>query len=214
MKDLGSIIKRFRYAKDLTLSELCELMPEEVAPSYLSRIERNEMQPTFPRLIVLADLLGFSLDDLATELKGGAPAIPGKRECRNVPVISWVQAGGWTESSMTDPMADCDWIPGPSKCSSDAFALVVKGDSMTNPYGISFPDGSHIIVDPAAEPHNKSFVVAQLEGSDDATFKQLILDAPNTYLKPLNPQYPVLTVDREMRIIGTVVDTSLMNFLL
>jgi SOS-response transcriptional repressor LexA len=42
--------------------------------------------------------------------------------------------------------------------------------------------------------------------SNEATFKQLVHDAGELYLKPLNPAFPMKAVDDSWEIVGTVVD--------
>ena len=42
------------------------------------------------------------------------------------------------------------------------------------------------------------------DDTNQATFKQLVIDGPRRYLKPLNPRYPVIPIEREARICGVV----------
>lgn len=126
---------------------------------------------------------------------------------RNVPLISWVQAGIWTESINNYHNGDAeDWIPTTALVSSTAFALRVKGDSMTNPHGApSIPEGYIIIVDPNKHPENGDLVIARLDESMETTFKKLVIDGPKKYLKPLNPAYPAIEITGNCTICGTVV---------
>lgn len=186
----------------------------EIVPSYLSRMERESLQPSYKNMVTLSKVLGFSIDEVTSELMGRDPAEIHNVAARYVPIVSWVQAGEWTDSPYTETPDRCEeWLEAPKKCGKNSFALEVRGNSMTTDTGPSFPDGSLIIVDPDIEPKNKSLVVTMVEGSTEATFKQLIIDNPYSFLRPLNPQYPVLTIDREMRIIGTVVDVSYKNII-
>lgn len=130
---------------------------------------------------------------------------------RRVPIISWVQAGSWSEvqdnfhSGEADDWADAfDSLPG-----NNAFALRVVGDSMTNPTpgGRSFPEGTIIIVDPARGAGPGDFVVAKDVHTQQATFKQLTTDGGRWYLRPLNPAYPTIEIDDpHMRVIGRVIE--------
>jgi SOS-response transcriptional repressor LexA len=66
-----------------------------------------------------------------------------------VPIISWVQAGN--KNAVADPYppgAAEDWEEVTVPASKLAFALRVRGDSMFKPEGISFPDGTVIVVEP------------------------------------------------------------------
>lgn len=59
---------------------------------------------------------------------------------------------------------------------------------MENPSGKkSIPEGAVIVVDPELPYSSGSLVVARLDDSKEATFKQLVIDGEQKYLKPLNP---------------------------
>lgn len=124
-----------------------------------------------------------------------------------VPLISWVQAGMWCETA--NGLESCDaelWLPCPVKISPTGYALRVVGDSMTNPgMGRSYPDGCVIFVDPEIVTNNGDRVIARLPASNEATFKVLVTDAGKNYLKPINPQYPIIEITEEMQICGKVV---------
>lgn len=116
------------------------------------------------------------------------PAIRGE-----VPLISLVQAGAWKSIHLWPP-DDVKMIPTTKKLGPRAFAVRIEGDSMVGPPGTkdSFPDGYIIICDPDVVARNKSYVVVRLNGADEAIFKQLVIDGPNRFLKPLNPRYDII----------------------
>lgn len=135
-----------------------------------------------------------------------APEIKG-----SVPLISWVQAGAWTEVIDSFHPGDAEkWIDTTANVSSQSFALRIKGDSMTNPHGTpSLPEGSMVIVDPNAHCDNGNIVVARLEDSMEATIKKLVIDGGQRYLKPLNPAYPTIPINGNCHIIGRAVRVEL-----
>ncbi|MFH7097089.1 LexA family protein, partial [Klebsiella pneumoniae] len=90
----------------------------------------------------------------------------------------------------------------------DGFWLRVQGDSMTSPTGLSIPEGMDILVDTGREPKNGSLVIAKLDDANEATFKKLVIDGGQKYLKPLNPQYPLMQVNGNCRIVGVVVEAK------
>ena len=118
-----------------------------------------------------------------------------------VPLISWVQAGTWTE--MANDMEIEEYYPCPDKHSSDTFALSVRGESM-HP---DFVEGEIIYVDPDVEAASGSFVVVQQNGDLDATFKQLMFDGDRRYLKALNPGWPNPIVEMlpDATICGVII---------
>lgn len=128
------------------------------------------------------------------------------------PVISWVSAGEWMEAVEPYHKRAVDrWYETNIDCSENSFWLDVKGDSMTSPVGLSIPEGTAILVDPEVEAINGKLVVAKLDSENEATFKKLVIDAGRRFLKPLNPQYPMIEVNGNCRIIGVVVDAKITN---
>jgi SOS-response transcriptional repressor LexA len=89
-----------------------------------------------------------------------------------------------------------------------AFWLVVVGDAMTAPTGISIAEGMMILVDPAIVPEPGKLVIAQWPDSDQATFRKLIEEGGHRYLVPLNPTYPKALYTEECRILGVVVQAT------
>ena len=127
---------------------------------------------------------------------------------KRIPVISWVQAGAWSDTGCDDPAMTCtEWMETSSGVSEHAFALIVRGDSMTNSNNPrSIQDGAKVVVEPIFDPEqlNRKIVVAMLEGSSEATIKEFIQDGPVKFLKPLNPAYPSMQVNGDCRIVGVV----------
>jgi SOS-response transcriptional repressor LexA len=124
-----------------------------------------------------------------------------------VPLISWVQAGAWCEAISNFEVYDSEsWLSCPVAISSSGYALKVLGDSMTNPSpGRSYPAGCIIFVDPEAEAKTGDRVIARLPRTNEATFKVLVEDAGRQFLKPINPQYPIIDITEETHICGKVV---------
>jgi len=124
-----------------------------------------------------------------------------------VPLISWVQAGAWCEAISNFEAYDADlWLSCPVPISQHGYALKVLGDSMTNPgSGRSYPTGCIIFVDPDAETKTGDRVIARLPRTNEATFKVLAEDAGRKYLRPINPQYPIIEITEETHICGKVV---------
>ena len=90
----------------------------------------------------------------------------------------------------------------------DAFWLQVTGDAMTSPVGVSVPQGMMILVDPDIEPEPGKMVVARTPDSEAVTFRQLIEESGQRYLKPLNPTYPKTLLDEHCHILGVVVQAT------
>lgn len=70
-----------------------------------------------------------------------------------------------------------------------------------------FLAGDIVTVDPGREAINGSHVIAK--NGEEATFKQLVIDGNNVYLKPLNTRYPIKDITGiEIKIVVVVVGTG------
>ena len=135
-----------------------------------------------------------------------APAPVGSRQ---IPLISCVQAGMWTEiADAYAPGDGADWLLTDLDLSAHAFALEIKGDSMLP----DFRPGDRVIIDPEIAPSPGDFVVAR-NGSNEATFKKYRPRGVNEHgdqvfeLVPLNPDYETMRSDfTPIAIIGTMVE--------
>jgi len=126
------------------------------------------------------------------------------------PVISKVQAGAWAEACEAYTLKDIDlWLESDAHIQGDAFWLEVEGDSMTAPAGLSIPEGAFVLFDTGRDAINNSLVIAKLSDSNEATFKRLIIDGGQKYLKGLNPQWPMVPINGNCKIIGVAVETKM-----
>ncbi|MGJ8524147.1 putative HTH-type transcriptional regulator [Carnimonas sp. R-84981] len=132
------------------------------------------------------------------------------KEPYSYPLVTNVAAGMWRNEVVPyPPGAEDEWMNTDYKAKGKAFWLQVEGDSMTSPVGLSIPEGMLILVDTDAQADSGSLVVAQLSRSSEATFKKLVIDGGNRFLKPLNPSYPVITLDEDAYIVGVVVEAKM-----
>ena len=144
-------------------------------------------------------------DDVVGNVGNPTPHI----EARRYPLISWVSAGNWSEAIEPYQLQDIEkWPETTANAGANSFWLEVKGDSMTSPTGLSIPEGMMILVDPSIEASNGRLVVAKLDSENEATFKRLIIDAGNKYLKPLNPGYRMIPINGNCRIVGVVIEAK------
>ncbi|MBE3662151.1 LexA family transcriptional repressor [Vibrio navarrensis] len=129
------------------------------------------------------------------------------------PLLSSVQAGAWSEAVEPYRLDEIShWYETTERASERSFWLEVEGDSMTSATGVSFPEGTLVLVDTERDYQNGSLVVAKLTDVNNATFKKLVIDAGQKYLKPLNTAYQMMPINGNCRIIGVVVDAKLKLF--
>ncbi len=122
-----------------------------------------------------------------------------------VPLLSWQEVEQWLAQpeqllNQHQPAYAITHI----KVSSQAFAVRVESDNMEAPHGISFCNGSTLVVDPELPAKNGSFVIAKQTTTTHLVFKQLIIDGNRRYLKPLNPRYPITEITPHTTICGVV----------
>lgn len=126
-----------------------------------------------------------------------------------VPVISWVQAGDWSEIVDNFQPGDADeWMPCPVSHTQQTYALRVRGVSMYNQYErTTFHEGDIIFVDPNKHPENGSLVVVRLDDAKEATFKKLVIEGGKQYLRALNPSWPepIIEINGNATICGVVI---------
>ncbi|MGL5949114.1 MAG: LexA family protein [Aeromonas sp.] len=129
--------------------------------------------------------------------------------CRMVPLISWMQAGEFCCSSAITAPEDAPLYACPNaQAGPCTYALEVRGESMTNPFGgRSYPEGVIIFIDPerAAQAKPGDRVIAVL-ADGGTTFKEL---AQNTmgqlFLRALNPRYTINEHEQPAQICGVVI---------
>lgn len=128
---------------------------------------------------------------------------------RRVPLISYVQAGLWTEATDTATVGDgFEYLLTDLELSGSAFALEIEGESMLP----QFRPGDRVIVDPDVVPQPGDFVVA-MNGGHEATFKKYrprgVDQAGNDVfeLMPLNEDFAPMRSDQvHIRIVGTMME--------
>jgi SOS-response transcriptional repressor LexA len=147
----------------------------------------------------VAALLGISVAELVS---GGSNTSPGFDMRAEVPLISEVEAGNYTVIDNFDPKSRFDTVPVTIPIQRHTYALRVHGDSMVGGGPDSFPEGSIIIVEPEMEALPGDYVIV-LHGENQTTFKQLIKDGGDFYLKPLNIRYPIKLLGKA-KVIGVV----------
>lgn len=147
----------------------------------------------------VAELLGVSVAEL---MSGGSNVRPGFDVRAEVPLISEVQAGNYTVIDNFNPKDGLERVPVTIPIKRHTFALRVQGDSMVGDNTDSFPEGSLLIVEPEMQALPGDYVIA-LNSENQTTFKQLIRDGGELFLKPLNVRYPIRPLGNAA-IIGVV----------
>lgn len=122
------------------------------------------------------------------------------------PEISWAEAGASRETRDRTDFDERARHSSDVEAGDTAFWLRVNGYSMMSMSVATFPEGSLILVDPDVQPESGRFVVARLKAENEAAFRQLVREAGDVFLKPLNSAFPIKALDDEWEVVGTVVD--------
>lgn len=199
---IGRRIKACMEARQLDQSSVARALGIE--PQSVQQWICGQTSPRGYRIKALAALLDvepWELLGIDRDANPHTPVPPPSSSAsliRRVPRLSWVSAGQFREVPSPPPVDEWDMPSEPM--SPQAFSLRVDGDSMEP----EFPNGCIIFVEPQSQPLNGDYVVATLDETNQATFKQLVIDGSRRYLKPLNPRYPIIPADPSAQICGVV----------
>lgn len=204
MSTLGENLKKIRKAKKITQKELAQ--KSGVKQSVISDLETGNAKST-GSILELANALGVTAEELKKGIIGeveSSNAVP--VTVRKAPVLSWVQAGNWTNAQAVDMSQVEEWLPLPDNECENCFYLKVQGLS-------NFPDfleGDYILVDPDVQYSDMlSGDMIVVRKQDDATFKRLVIETDGArYLQALNPEFKpnIIKIDHECHFVGQVVD--------
>ena len=201
---IGKRIKERRKELKLTQVQLSEMIG--IAQQSLQKIENGttknprNIQALANALDCPPEFLQFGIGDGRNSNVSSGPSIKA-----TAPLISWVQAGSWSEISEIKAY-DAERYMCPVNCSDLTFVLKVQGVSMEP----KFYEGDLIFVDPEAECIHGSYVVARLDDDNQATFKQLIIEGGHKFLKAANPNWPeqLIPINGNCTLVGKVIFTG------
>ena len=205
--DIANRVKKLRKALDLTQHQLAELVG--VAQNSIQKLEKGDtknprnIEALARALNCTPEYLQFGIGETQADKKSANNNVSlGPIIKSTVPLVSWVQAGAWSE---INEVRECDATRYmcPVNSSDKTFALKVQGVSMEP----KFYEGDLIFVDPEAECIHGSYVVARLDDNNEATFKQLIIESGQKFLKAANPNWPeqLIPINGNCTLVGKVV---------
>lgn len=185
MSTVGSRIKTLRKEKKLTQKQLGKLA--NVSDAAVVLWEKDVNIPKFENLQLVAPALGTTIDYILYGITDSGPNIGDYRPVtRMLPVLSYVQAGNWTNVQSVSQFDIEQWLPAPPTAGKNSYYLIVRGIS-NSPH---FNDGDFICIDPDIcidHVQTGEMVIAECDG--EATFKALVKDFQRMYLKALNPNF-------------------------
>lgn len=138
----------------------------------------------------------------------GTVNVPMADNSDEVPILSWVAAGSWSNVEAVTFDDAIGRVSRPKNLSKNGFALIVRGESMLP----KFDPDDIIYVEPQTglfALRNNDLVIVQCNDDTEATFKQLVLGetSDDMYLRPLNPNWheQKMLPMGECNLVGKVV---------
>jgi transcriptional regulator with XRE-family HTH domain len=205
--NLGQRIKVLRKGQGLSQPALAERVG--IAQQSLARIESNVTK--HPRqLDKIAKVLGVTPNQL---VYGDMSDVYGQVPTGNVPLLDWDEVVQWCipdEQPLSLEPANRRLIPWPEQknLAGKQFALQVKTDLMAAASGnvTTFPTRTIIIADPELLPiASGDYIIGVWEDAKEVIFRQYVVDGVNTYLRPLNPQYPLQEATNKFVPLAVVI---------
>lgn len=196
MKELG-----------LTQHELAKKMG--VTRSAIAHYVQGTRHPPLRQVIKLATILKVDPAWLQFGKAQGPTntASQNAKEISNrIPILDWNQALDFDYDHFRKKSNDQNYLDYFNLEHAGCYALLIKGDSMVSPLGqgTSFNQGSYIIVDPNKTPKHGNFVLTIVH-KKEPVLRQYMEEGGTIYLKPLNPQYPLMQLERNTKILGIVI---------
>ena len=99
------------------------------------------------------------------------------------------------------------WIKIDFKMSDKAFSIQIN-DSKNSPH---FPEGAMLAIEPVFDLKDGVFVLVKMKQYETPFIRKVMIEAPNTYLQPLNPEISMTPLTEGQTIIGKIVQLKV-NF--
>ncbi|MCR9192230.1 MAG: helix-turn-helix domain-containing protein [Gammaproteobacteria bacterium] len=200
MNRLSEILKILLRRRKLTVSELSR--HTGIVQPVIYRMTTGESDnPKLASLLPIANYFNVNISQLIGEEPLETDDNAAQQKTTAIPLLTWDNAH--TYKTVIPKQQKNIMAMG---LSEEAFALIMADTSMEP----MFQRGSLLIFDPLLEPQDRSFVLVTLEVTQTAVFRQLIIDANQQYLKPLNPDFNLFKMrllDKKDTIIAGLVES-------
>jgi len=201
--ELNEILSRLMFQRRIRTAELARRI--NVPQPTLSRIMSGATtNPHLSSLKSIADFFELTVD----QLKGLQPILwLDSKETESagwtkIPVLTYSQATRWAEGK--EDISGNELLSTDAKIGEHAYALTVKDASMEP----QFPKDTLLIIEPDKTPKDRSFVIVTLEDYPEIIFRQLLIDGPHQYLKPISPdfdKFKMMLLGKKDKISGVLV---------
>ncbi len=182
--DFAERLRLWRTRLNLTQAEAAKLL--DINRSYLSQVEGDR-----PPGRALRDR--FQMLEKSSTVNPGAPhPLANIHGLRNVPVLSWAQAGQAIEFEQIP--SDWDEVVPTDLADERAFGVRLRGDSMEP----KFSEGDVAVLQPSTAATNGDVVVANIKNQGAlCKIMHVQLDKKLITLSSYNPAYPPIEYHRD-----------------
>jgi len=128
---------------------------------------------------------------------------PGVQGWKQIPLLGWDQVVQWPQ--LTEHSQPLQTISADLELGQNAYGVTIKDTTMEP----RFPEGTILVIDPSLDPNNRDFAIVHIEGQPLPSFKQILIDGHYIYLKPLNPDFKTILLDKPHKFLGVMVQSRM-----
>ncbi|EKF9564361.1 TPA: helix-turn-helix domain-containing protein [Vibrio cholerae] len=208
------LAKQLLLKLEMSQETLAEMI--NVTPGCVGHWLNGRRDPSMAQIASIFSCLGlnsvtlYSDGMVGCEENSNQPNANARSKGKSFPVLTASQAATFVSQDYSKGQNLSErWCLATEDVPNNSFWLEVEGDSMASLSGQSIPDGALALIDRNRSYKNKSLVVAKLHNSNELTVKQIIIDAGQRYLRPLNQNYKTIPIDENCLIVGVVADVKI-----
>ena len=198
---ISTILTKLMENHGLSSTELARLTG--VVQPVIYRIASGETDnPKIETLIPLANYFGITINELI------GVNLPEKNKTRSLSIFNEVPLLNWDQLATLPNLQNIkisNYTNSHIKLSKSSFAIKLTND-VFNP---KFLKDSILFFEIELKPENLDFVLIKFLEQKEITLKQILMDAADTYLKPINPDLRVIFMENKNKfeILGVLVES-------
>lgn len=204
---LDKIMRLLIFQKNINISQLAREtnLPQQTLQRLVSGTSTNPHEKTVK---TLADFFGLSVEQMK-----GERALPADTnselttrfhpDVKKIPLLAWEQIDLCIKDPIKNKSPSCIFVD--AKLSDATFATFMPDASM-EPY---IPEGSTLIFSSNRPTADRQFVLAKLQKDNVILFRQLLYDANDRYLKPMNPDlnaFSMRSLEKKDKLLGILLE--------
>ena len=201
-KYIGNKIRSFRKEKNLTAEDLANKLG--ISRATITRYETGVRNTNQDVLYRLADILGVSINDFFPSINGQPTNVhPLSKNIVKVPVIGQIAMGMPITAEQNIEGYDAIELQYDTPA-DELFELECEGHSMEP----TIPNGAIGLFEVTSTVEDGEIAAVQVDHDSEATLKRIQHAKGQILLKPDNPAYPTLTIDKDHpgRIVGRLLE--------